>query len=337
MAQVLAIFDDVLPVQRAGRRATSRKSPSPGRPGEARGRAGRQAPRPPRASGNRTGPRPAPRRTLAGIVGEGRSSIGRTSASLPRASRADRRPRTDPRDGVCSASRSPRNETLAPMTGPRSSRTGAGCCESSSSTRASDLRGMHRAVGVGRIRRAGLTGAALQRPTDAGPQATARAAVVAVRHGGVPFRLGADARGGRRWRRTRPAARGSRPRPPPGTGPLRCMSMLPLKCDAFGDGDARRDDVAVDRSVLADVDLLAGADVPDEFAQHDDGLREHLRLDPAVGPMVSVWSRSSILPSTCPSIVRSSLPSSSPLMTTERPIRRRCRVLRRALGTRHDI
>ena len=38
------------------------------------------------------------------------------------------------------------------------------------------------------------------------------------------------------------------------------------------------------------------------------------------GPMVSTFCRSSILPSTCPSIVRSSLPFSSPLMTTDLPM-----------------
>ena len=51
---------------------------------------------------------------------------------------------------------------------------------------------------------------------------------------------------------------------------------------AFGDRDARRDDVAVDRPVVADVDLVAGGDVAGDFAEHDHRLREYLRLDPAV-------------------------------------------------------
>jgi hypothetical protein len=38
------------------------------------------------------------------------------------------------------------------------------------------------------------------------------------------------------------------------------------------------------------------------------------------GPIVSTWSRSWIVPSTCPSIVRSSLPFSSPLITTDLPM-----------------
>src|SRR6185503_15734125 len=53
---------------------------------------------------------------------------------------------------------------------------------------------------------------------------------------------------------------------------------------AFGDGDARRDDVAVDRAVVPDVDLVAGGDVAGHLAENDDRLGEYLRLDTAVGP-----------------------------------------------------
>src|SRR5258708_10015245 len=52
---------------------------------------------------------------------------------------------------------------------------------------------------------------------------------------------------------------------------------------ALRDGHARRDEVAVDRSVLADVDLVAGADVAVDFAEHDHRLREDLRPHLAVG------------------------------------------------------
>src|SRR2546425_3499484 len=52
---------------------------------------------------------------------------------------------------------------------------------------------------------------------------------------------------------------------------------------AFGNRDARRDDVAIHRPVVADVDLVAGGDVAGDFAQHDDRLGEHLGLDAAVG------------------------------------------------------
>src|SRR5262249_4394134 len=52
---------------------------------------------------------------------------------------------------------------------------------------------------------------------------------------------------------------------------------------AFGNCNARRDDVAVDRPVVADVNLVAGRDIPRHFAEHNHRLREHLRFDAAVG------------------------------------------------------
>ena len=51
---------------------------------------------------------------------------------------------------------------------------------------------------------------------------------------------------------------------------------------ALGDRDARRDDVAVDRAAVADVDLLGRRDVAVDLAEHDHRLGEHLRLDLAV-------------------------------------------------------
>ena len=48
---------------------------------------------------------------------------------------------------------------------------------------------------------------------------------------------------------------------------------------AVGNRHARRRQVAVDRSGVANVDLLGGGDVPVHFALNDHGFREHLRLD----------------------------------------------------------
>ena len=53
---------------------------------------------------------------------------------------------------------------------------------------------------------------------------------------------------------------------------------------AFGDRHARRDDVAVHRAVVADVDLLRRRHIADDFAEHDHRLGEYLSLDLAVGP-----------------------------------------------------
>src|SRR5262249_3824875 len=51
---------------------------------------------------------------------------------------------------------------------------------------------------------------------------------------------------------------------------------------AVGDGDARRDDVALDRAVLLDVDLLGRDQIPRPLAEDDDGFGGDLRLDAAV-------------------------------------------------------
>jgi hypothetical protein len=51
---------------------------------------------------------------------------------------------------------------------------------------------------------------------------------------------------------------------------------------ALGNRDARRDDVAIHRPFVADVDLLARRDVAGDFAEDDHRLGEHLRLDFAV-------------------------------------------------------
>src|SRR5262245_21875423 len=51
---------------------------------------------------------------------------------------------------------------------------------------------------------------------------------------------------------------------------------------AVRDGDAGRDDVALDRAVLLDVDLLSRVQVARDLAEDDDGLGGDLRLDAAV-------------------------------------------------------
>src|SRR5215510_15502574 len=51
---------------------------------------------------------------------------------------------------------------------------------------------------------------------------------------------------------------------------------------AVRDGDAGRDDVALDRAVLLDVDLLGRVQIARDLAEDDDGLGGDLRLDAAV-------------------------------------------------------
>ncbi len=53
---------------------------------------------------------------------------------------------------------------------------------------------------------------------------------------------------------------------------------------AFGNRDARRGDVPVDRSVIANVDLFGRGDVAGHFAQDDHGFCEDFGFDLAVWP-----------------------------------------------------
>src|SRR5688572_28725434 len=73
---------------------------------------------------------------------------------------------------------------------------------------------------------------------------------------------------------------------------LRGLSLLPLlalhvdaapEVRALRDRDARRDDVAVHRSAVADFHLLGRAHVAIDFAEDDERLGEYLRLDLAIG------------------------------------------------------
>ena len=50
----------------------------------------------------------------------------------------------------------------------------------------------------------------------------------------------------------------------------------------LGDGDARRDDVAVHGAAVADFHLVRGRDVARHLAEDNQGLGEHLRLDFAI-------------------------------------------------------
>jgi hypothetical protein len=147
-----------------------------------------------------------------------------------------------------------------------------------------------------------------------GQSATGRQGAGWSRSGGAPPRSAG-------LRSLRP----SREWPPPAWG-RPSGAPLPVHVDAAAEMCAPSamatfgDDVAVDRAAVADVHLLRRGDVAGHLAEHDHRLGEDLCLDLAVGPIVSTCSLSSILPSTCPSIVRSSLPLSSPLMTTDLPM-----------------
>ena len=51
----------------------------------------------------------------------------------------------------------------------------------------------------------------------------------------------------------------------------------------LGNRDARRDNIAVNRPVVADIDLVARRDVAGDLSQHDNSFCEDLRLDATVG------------------------------------------------------
>src|SRR5688572_2611546 len=68
-----------------------------------------------------------------------------------------------------------------------------------------------------------------------------------------------------------------------GGAPARALHVdAAAEVRTLGNGDARRRDVPVHRSVVANVDLLRSGDVAGDFAQDDDRLGEHLRFDLAV-------------------------------------------------------
>ena len=201
---------------------------------------------------------------------------------------------------------SPKKLTLLPTTGPRSSRTG-------DSRLVSDVRNLRSALvakdGIARPRRRRrqhpaprqdaaarddrggpiLTLQVEETEERAKPRARIRASVsqvhqlpnhtLARRPPGPAARAAAAGVGACALRRRLGGCAGCC-----ALSPLRCMSTLPRKCAPFGNRHARRDDVAVDRAVVADVDLLAGRHVAGHLAEHDHGLREHLRLDLAVRP-----------------------------------------------------
>ena len=212
---------------------------------------------------------------------------------------------------------SPKNVTLLPTTGPRSSRSGvvrrragwrgtsaapwwdrpapstlghgrtsAAASVSPTSARAEEYRTGQSASG--RVGHDALDDASTRRPSDRLRLSGLRLA--------PPRRRAA---GCRRWL--------------PAWPPLRCMSTAAAEVRAFGDRHARRDDVAVDRAAVADVDLLGRGDVAGDLAEHDHRLGEHLRLDLAVGA-----DRQRRCPSarSCP---RRGLRSSGPRCRSARP------------------
>jgi len=83
--------------------------------------------------------------------------------------------------------------------------------------------------------------------------------------------------------RGRPAGLGPRLRLAPVAVPLLRLPLLHVDAAAelrtLGDGDARGLDVALDRPLVANCDLLRRLDVADDLSEDDDRFREHLRPD----------------------------------------------------------
>ena len=101
-------------------------------------------------------------------------------------------------------------------------------------------------------------------------------------------------RRGRRGRRGRPAGW------PAGLAPARCMSTLPRKC-APSAMATRGEVMSPSTEPLSRISTFSRRrHVADDLAQDDDRLGEHLGRILPLGPMVSMLSRSSIRPSTCP-------------------------------------
>ncbi len=102
--------------------------------------------------------------------------------------------------------------------------------------------------------------------------------------------------------------------------PGRCMSMLPRKCapSAMATRGAAMSPSTEPLSRMSTFSLAVTLPVTSPRMTTD--LANTWALILPFGPIVSTFCRSSILPSTWPSIVRSSLPLSSPLMTTDLPM-----------------
>ena len=99
-----------------------------------------------------------------------------------------------------------------------------------------------------------------------------------------------------------------------GAWPFRCMSMLPRKCAPSAIATAGRRCRRPPTRCRGCPPISLALMLPVSSPQTTTAFAKTCALMRPFWPIVSVWSRSSILPSTCPSIVRSSLPSSSPLI-----------------------
>ncbi len=99
-----------------------------------------------------------------------------------------------------------------------------------------------------------------------------------------------------------------------------CMSMLPRKCapSAIATRGAAMSPSTEPLSRMSTFSLAVTLPVTSPRMTTD--FAKTCALIRPFGPMVRTFWRSSILPSTCPSMVRSSLPLSSPLMTTDFPM-----------------
>jgi hypothetical protein len=89
---------------------------------------------------------------------------------------------------------------------------------------------------------------------------------------------------------------------------------------AFGDRDARRGDVAIHRTIVANVDFSDAVTLPVTSPCTTTAFAKTSALILPLGPIVRTLPFRSMRPSTWPSMVRSSLPLNSPLMTTDLPI-----------------
>ncbi len=198
-------------------------------------------------------------------------------------------------------SRSPRNVTFEPTTAPRSISTGAVrramACRKGPRT----SRGQHAFSLV-------ACAAPLPRaPPQHGHVSRPRQALACATAGGAGRGLGLGL-----------GLEGLRHRPPCPPIPLHVDAAAEVR--SLGNRHPRRRDIAIHRPVVADVDLVGRRDVAGHLALDDDRLGEDLGLDPAVGP-----DRQDVLPQLDLAVDlafddESSLPLSSPLMTTDLPM-----------------
>ena len=108
---------------------------------------------------------------------------------------------------------------------------------------------------------------------------------------------------------------------PPAWRPARLLNIDAAfeKC-AILNGDACGRDVARQGSALAQIDSFGGMNVAVQPAVHDHVPGLDIGADAAIGADGQALPLSVIEPSTSPSTIRSSLPESSPLTTTDLPI-----------------